>query len=145
MANVLSLDTNGDFIEIVVGGDTIVNATNSTGGALAAGTWVQLYNVSGVFTMRKADWSNTNDYMAWGVIIDTSVANTTVGRVQLSGLCSVFTSLTPGTDYFGDPATPGAHVTYGTYTTGQKIQKLMRSISTTQAYIMPWPYRIKKV
>jgi len=125
------------------GASSDIDATNNSGASLAIGTFVNLYNNTGTLTMRKADWSAANDYIGSGVLLATT-ANATIGNVRLQGSASIFSGLTVGTVYYGDPANAGGYTATLPTTSGQKLQFLMLALSATTAIINSWSYRIKR-
>ena len=88
---------------------------------IPAGGWVNLYNNSGVLSVRKADGSASGKEINGFVLAAYTSGQT--ADVYEEGTNDQLTGLTIGADYWLDPATPGMIVTpQPTYTAGQVDQ-----------------------
>ena len=105
-------------------GVSTVTATASE--AISAGDFVNLYNVTGTLTARKADNSNGRD--AKGFVL-AAISNAATGTIYLNGQNTSVTALTPGTNYF--LGTSGGVTTTVPTTSGTIIQILGYTVSAT--------------
>lgn len=135
----VALNSSGDIDASMlppgVGGASLSVPTSEN---LAAGAFVDLYQVSTVLTARNADASAASaGKIARGFTISavTSPANATVlfageANTGLSGL-------TIGSDYYLDDGTPGAVTATEPTTTGHLSQYLGRALSATEIVFDP--------
>ncbi len=115
--NVIQRATDGTFQEVQVAqmsdiSGVTVTATNGSGATIAANKAVNLYDNSGVLTMRLADSSSVNRKVSG--FTTGSVANGATGTVQLSGVMSGFSGLVAANadlPVFSDQSTQGAITT----------------------------------
>lgn len=114
-----------------------ITAANSTGATIAANKAVNLYNNSGVLSIRLADSSATtnNNYSVSGFSV-AAIPTGTNGPVQLDGILSGFSGLTSGL-YYSDPTTGAAGGITATVPSGadQYFQKVGFAISSSQLFI----------
>lgn len=102
---------------------------------LAAGDWVNVYDVTGTATARKADATNgskrAHGFVKAGVTAPAAV------DVYFDGENDVLTGLTAGTRYFLSAATPGSEVTTPPSATGNLVQYLGTALGTTSLAFRP--------
>lgn len=99
--------------------------------ALAAGNWVNMYNNAGVLNVRNAD-SSVQGKEANGFVL-AAFGNGATVDVYETGTNNQLTGLTPGADYWLDPANPGKSVTpEPAYTAGQVSQYLGRATAANE-------------
>jgi hypothetical protein len=103
-------------------------------GAIAAGSLVNIFNVSGTLTAKVAD-STTAGSEAQGYAT-AAISNGATGNVIVGeGLIAGLSGLTSGADYFLGAA--GAPVTPAPSTAGNSVQRVGRATSTTSLYFQP--------
>ena len=120
---VLGLDAQGRDIELTP-------VAVSTGEA-DAGALINVYAVAGVAKVRNA---NANTGLKAHEFAPAQIAQASPGAVILGpGLNTGVVGLTPGSEYFSDPAVPGGVVTPApTYTTGQICQPVGVAVTATE-------------
>jgi hypothetical protein len=97
---------------------------------LSAGNFVNIWSDGGTLKARKAD-ANTSGKEADGFVLSGVSTNENV-EVRFEGLNNQLTSLTPGVRYYLSAATPGEAVTTAPSSSGNVVQYLGKSVSTTE-------------
>lgn len=95
---------------------------------LAAGDFVNVYDVAGTASVRKADASNGRDANGFVKAAVTSGQNATVYK---GGSNEELTSLTAGTTYYLSASSPGTATATAPTASGQIIQELGVAFSAT--------------
>lgn len=119
------LDGNGrldaTMMPVGIGADT---AVITTGEALSAGDYVNIYNNAGTPNVRKADASNGRT--ADGFVL-SSVANNASATVYFEGTNTAVSGMTPGAFVF--LSTAGAGTTTAPTTAGWILQRVGKAIT----------------
>lgn len=139
--------TNGQ-IEQLQAGDNLTSKDlfdrlNNSGGALVKGTPVYV-PTAGEVDKAKADAASTKD--VFGLVADTSIADTASGGIQTDGVLSATTAewdavtgqtggLTPGAIYFLSATTAGMLTTTAPTTDGHFVCRVGLALSTTELEI----------
>lgn len=105
-------------------------------GSLADGDSVNIYNNSGTATCRKADASAVGKPVRGFVLAATSSPGPAL--VYLPGDENTHkTGLTPGADYYSDPATPGGVTATIPSTSGTVVEYVGTAVSATELSFNP--------
>lgn len=97
--------------------------------ALGAGNYVNIYDVGGVFNVRKSDGSTSGKQVDGFVL--AAVANGGPATVYTDGVNSAVTGQVPGS-VFMSAATPGAGSATPPSLAGQTVQEIGVAISATE-------------
>lgn len=115
-------------------GPEIITATATE--SIASGAFVNVFNNSGVISVRNAD-ATTNGKPAHGFVLSAYVT-TNVANVYLPGQINTGqTGLTLGAEYFL-ATTPGAITTTAPNTTGNIVQRVGIADKTTEIVFVPY-------
>jgi len=132
---IVQLDSSGKLdntlMPVGIGAQTKLCTTSEN---LSAGDLVNLFNVTGTITARKADASNGRRAMGFVLASSTSGNNATV---YLDGTITGLSSLTPGAIYYLSAATAGGVVSTAPSTAGQISQEIGPALSATEIDFEP--------
>lgn len=127
-AKIVALDSNGliaaNMMPTGIGADT---ASIVTSEALAAGNLVNIYNVAGTATVRKAD-ATTAGKEAHGYVL-AAVLNAGLASVYFEGNNNQVSGLTPGKQFLD--TTAGGTTTTAPSATGNVVQTVGFATSAT--------------
>jgi len=115
-----------------IGADTASVATSEN---LAAGDIVDIYDVTGTPTARKADGSTAGKYATGFVLVATTSPGNAL--VYFEGQNNQLTGLTPGARMYLSATTPGAVTAAAPTGVGQVVQYVGRAISATAIAFEP--------
>jgi hypothetical protein len=102
---------------------------------LNQGDFVNVLNDSGFAKVRKTRVNITGGDADGFVLENASIGNNV--RVFFAGINSFMTGLTPGSVYYLDPSNPGGVISTSPSLTGQVVQRIGRSLSTTELAFNP--------
>lgn len=115
------------WMPVGIGAETISAVASE---ALNDGSFVNIYSVGGVATVRKAD-ATTNAKPAHGFVLSSVASSETALVYMLSQTNSHLTGLTPGTEYFLS-TTPGTIAAIAPSASGNIIQYMGVATKATE-------------
>lgn len=125
------------FFGANVGPDIVVVPASE---ALSAGASVNLWVNSGATNARNSDASQPDGGKPCDGFVLAAVASGGMASVYRNGLNTSKTGLSPGLDYYLDPATPGGVTSTPPSTAGQTLQKVGKAITATSLDFQPQPF-----
>ena len=138
---IVSTNTSGvidpSFLPAGIGSDIVTIPASE---ALSAGSLVNIWTNSGVANARNADASQADGGKPCDGFVLVAVASGATANVYRNGLNTAKTGLSPGLDYYLDPATPGGITTTAPTAANQTLQKVGKAISATSIDIQPQPF-----
>ena len=120
------------MMPVGIGADT---ASITTSEDLAAGDIVDIYDVTGTATARKADGASAGKYATGFVLASTTSGSN--ATVYFEGQNNQLTGLTAGSRMYLSATTPGAITATAPTGTGQVVQYVGRAISATAIAFEP--------
>lgn len=125
------------FFGANVGPDIVVVPASE---ALSAGDMVNIWVNGSAANARKADASQADGGKPCDGFVLAAVASGASATVYRNGLNTSKTGLSPGLDYYLDPATPGGITATPPTTANQTLQKVGKAITATSIDIQPQPF-----
>lgn len=130
----------GDTLDAVINEVDVAQATNNEAGVVVIGTAVYV-DAAGTVKKAQADALLTSRIL--GLVQDASIAAAAIGNIQTDGVFVASTGewdvvagttggLTPGINYFLDPATAGLITATAPTTSGQVVVNLGLALSATE-------------
>lgn len=107
----------------------------TTVGVLTAGDFVNVYDNSGIISVRRADGSDPTAF-ATGFVLN-SYSDGQIAKVYLLGLNSAVTVGTSASEVWLSDTTPGGFVTTPTSTSGSIIQPLGVALAGAGIFFIP--------
>ena len=108
--------------------------------ALSAGAAVNLWVNGGATNARNSDASQADGGKPCDGFVLAAVSSGSTASVYRNGLNTSKTGLSPGLDYYLDPATPGGVTSTPPTTAGQTLQKVGKAITATSLDFQPQPF-----
>lgn len=126
---IVSLNSSGFIDSTMLNGVGVDTVTATASEAISAGDLVNIYNVSGTLTVRKADATAASRGKPCNGYAPAAISNSATGTVNLSGIATGYSSLTPGAEQF--LGTAGARTETPNATSGQTCQSVGYALSAT--------------